>query len=280
VNRRKKDKPDIAARVSAAPSIPLTLLQSAGDPVEELQERKALAVPPPPDDHLAQLIFGATMTDQVRDLFERRLAPKDLTLWNSEEPLTLADSRRIYGLLDKTIIELAQTFGWRIYASEAVRQQMAKWFHGAYEHGPELVKQLGDAVHLGALVAHGRAKLPVMEREWREIKRQAVSESRRLIRQSRKIFNQRRTGLRYQEACEWLRKTIQDSPTAFPLLLVNIDSLFQFFTWAEKDDCFAQSLTLGNIPPVELFNRWGAFVRNLSPETFRQSISKLPASKL
>jgi hypothetical protein len=115
VKRQKQSKPEIAARASAAPAIPLTTLQSAGDPVEELQERRALAMPPPPDDPLAQLKFGATMTDEVRDLFERRLALKDLTLWNSEEPLTLADSKRIYGLLDKTIIELAQTFGWRIY---------------------------------------------------------------------------------------------------------------------------------------------------------------------
>src|SRR6266852_7748255 len=102
-----------------------------------------LAVMAPPDDPLDRLVFGASVNAELRSLFERRLAPKDLALWHSEG---LA-SAKICAQFDKTILEFAQTFGWRIYLSEAVVQQIAKW-HDRGEAGLDLIKKLGEAVHL------------------------------------------------------------------------------------------------------------------------------------
>jgi hypothetical protein len=239
-----------------------------------------LAVTTLPDDALERLVFGASVTAELQSLFERRLAPEDLNLWRSEEPLMPAASRRILGLLDKTIIELAQTFGWRIYLSETVQQQMARW-HDT-KGGPHLIKQIGEAVHLAALVAQGQAKLPVTDPELRVIKPQAVGELRRILKRSRNFFNQYRTRRPSdQEVCEWLRKTVEASPQAFPFWSLNIDSLLQYFERAQKrGEALVQRMVLGHVRPASLFDEWGADVHNLSPETFRQRISNLPASKL
>jgi hypothetical protein len=294
VNRQRKSKPKTARRGSVAPAGP----RLAGDPIEESLEaaRQALeplsvteskelalrrpsasplAVTAPPDDSLDLLVFGATVTAELQSLFERRLAPEDLTLWHSEGPWTPAASKRIFALLDKMIIELAQTFGWRIYLSETVLREMARW-HDRTD-GPHLIKQLGEAVHLAALVAHGKAKLPVTDRELRAIKPQAVDELRRLLKQSRKTFSQRRTQPSDQEVCELFRRAVEASPRAFPFWSLNIESLLQYF---ERAGDLVQRMALGDVRPAGLFDEWGADAHNLSPVTFRQSISKLPAQKL
>lgn len=96
MDSRKKNKPEIEQRASIAPA----------DSLEE-RNRKALAVTPPPDDLSARLVFDATMTDEIQSLFESSLTPQEHALYHSGQPWTLG----MLGRLNKTIIELAQTFG-------------------------------------------------------------------------------------------------------------------------------------------------------------------------
>ncbi len=174
-------------------------------------------------------------------------------------------SKRIFGAFDKTIIERAQTLGWRVCLSPFVLQRMAKW-HGGYEHGLDRIEQLGQAVALAARVAHRQAKLPITEPEWKETKPEAINELRRLFKQYRRVFNQRRSAPSYQEACDWLRQTVEGSPNTFPFLSVNLDSLFRYFEHvAQEDDTIPGRVALGDLRPGKLFDECGAWGRNLSP---------------
>jgi len=221
----------------------------------------------PPEDPLDLRAFGASVTFELQSLFERRLVPGDLAIYHSDKPWT----PKMRGLLDKMIIELAQTFGWRIYLSELVQRQIARW-HNSKEK-LHLIKQLGEAVYLAAQVAHEEAQLPVTDPELRALKPQAVSELRRLLRQSRAVFNQYRNRRPSdQEVREWFRKTIKTSPKSFPFWSRNIPSLLQY---AERR-ARVQQIALGGIPPARLFDEWGADIYHLSPKTFRRSVSGLP----
>jgi hypothetical protein len=242
-----------------------------------------LSVTVPPNDRDDRLRLGVMVTDDILTLFQSRLAPKDLALWgkkDSEEPWTATDRKRIFGAYDKTIIERAQTIGWRVYLSPLVQNRMAQWHNGC-EHGPHRLKQLGDAVALAARVARGDAKLPVSEVEWKQFKAQGVDDLRRIFKKFRKAFNQRRTPPNYQEACKWLLETVDGSPRAFPVLSGEMGSLFRYFEYAkQEDDGFIGRLVLGDLKPGALFDEWGAWGRNLNPDTFRQSISVLPSKNL
>lgn len=231
-----------------------------------------LAVMTPPEDALERRVFGATVTAELESLFRRRLSAREVALCDSGEAWTL----KMLCLLDKMIVELAQTFGWRIYESELVRKQMARW-HNTRDK-LHLIKQLGDAVYLAASVAHGRGKLPVRDPELKVLKPQAVGELRRLLKQSRNHFNQYRTLPSGQEVCKLFRRTVESSQDAYPFWSRNIDSLLQYF---ERADTLVRRIALGDVRPGALFDEWGADIHNLkSPEIFRQSVSNLPASKL
>lgn len=231
-----------------------------------------LAVTTPPRDPRQREQFAETVNRGLMDAFKRRLSPSDLELWHSEDTLPL----KIYSRLDKTIIELAQTFGWRIYFSEVVQERMAIW-HDT-EAGPALIKQLGEAVHLAALAGQGLAKLPGKDPELQALKPQAVNELRRLLKQYRNFFNRRRTKPTDKEVRQWFLNTVGASPDAFPFWSPNIDSLLHYFKRAQKqDETFIQRVS--SLTPARLFDEWGADIHNLSPVTFRQLISKLPPSK-
>lgn len=242
-----------------------------------------MAVTSPPKDYEDRLRLGVMVSDDIISLFESRLAPKDHALWHqrdSQERWTKADEKKILGAFDKTIIERAQTLGWRVYLSPFVLERMAKWQDG-HEHGLDRIERLGQAVLLAARVACGQAKLPITEPEWRKFKPQVINELRRLFKQYRHVFNQHRSAPSYKEACEWLRQTVEGSPNAFPFLLLNLTSLFRYFGHAaQEDDAISKQVTLGDLRPGKLFDEWGAWGRNLSPDTFRQSISGLPSAKV
>jgi hypothetical protein len=236
----------------------------------------SLAVMAPPNDIAARLAFGAEVTVELRGWFERRLTPEDRAVWHSERPWSSAASKKISDLWNQTIIEFAQIYGWRVYLSMDVVEQMAHW-HERHEDGLNCIKRLGEAVCLATAVAHGKAKLPVTDPQLRAIKPQAVDELRRLLKQCRSFFNQRRTGPSDQDVCEWFHTTVEASPNAFPFWLLNIESLLQYFGRADN---LVRRMILGDVRPAGLFDEWGADVHNLSPVTFRQSVSKLPAQKL
>ena len=238
-----------------------------------------LAVMTMPDDLAARLAFGAKVTAELQDCFRHKLTPEDLAIWDSEKPWSSIVTKKISDLWNDTIIEFAQTYGWRVYLSRDVLEQIAHW-HDRHEDGLNCIRRLGEAVYLAAQVAHGENTLPVTNPELRAIKPQAVNELRRLLKQSRKAFNQRRTPWSDQEVCKWLRNTVEASPKAFPFWSVNIPSLLQYFERAKKrDGALLQRIALGNVGPASLFDEWGADVHNLSTHTFRVYVSRLPAPK-
>jgi hypothetical protein len=308
VNRRRESRrktPRRASRALTDPPTPAAEPRSVGDSVEESLERNQkaleaarqalkplsatenketqptqssahpLAMMTLPDDPDERRMFGARVAAEFQSWFEGRLTPEDLALYHSEGPW----SKKISGLFDKTIIDFAQTFGWRVYLSEVVQNQMARWHDAGRVH---LIKQLGEAVTLAAKVAHGRASLPITDPELKVNKQHAVDELRRLLKQSQRVFKQYRTRPNDQKVSEWLRKTIEASPQAFPFWQSpNIDSLLQYLRDQKRGSTFFRKIALGEaVQPASLFDEWGADLHNLSPVTFRQKVSELPASKL
>ncbi len=262
------------------------------EPIAELEPFKdqgveagfnLLAVTSIPTDPEARRALGTMITQHIGSFFDSTLTRADRALWRRDE----CDERwpeptkkRIWGALDKTIVGRAETLGWLIYLSPLVQKRMAQW-HWEHERGPERFEQLGQAVVLAARVARGDAKLPISEPGLKQAKAQGVSELRRLLKQSKKDFNQRRTPPSYQEVCEWFRTRLEASPRAFPFLKLNTFSLLQYFEHAkQKENGFAKRLALGEIRPGALFDDWGAWSRNLNRDTFRQSISRLPSAKV
>lgn len=234
-----------------------------------------------PSDPVVAARLVKFITLDILALFERRLTADDRAMYRPGEEKSWSDPSRvtkIQGTLDQVIIEKAQILGWRVYLSPLVLNRMAKWSHSG-DRGIQRLQQLGQAVTFAARVEHGEAKLPITAAEWREHKKRGVDELRRLFKQFHANFNHRRRAPSYQDACDWIATTIRGSPGAFPLLRVNLTSLSRFFEVAE-DPTFRRRLVLCEIRPAALFDEWVALSRNLSPETFRQSVSNLPASKL
>jgi hypothetical protein len=242
-----------------------------------------LAIDTVPSDPEDRLRLAGAVTRDIRRLFEGRLAPEDLALWCQDEPetdWTEPEKRRLLGMLDLVIIERAETLGWRVYLSPLVLRQMAEW-HDKYKHGPQRLKELGKAVARAARVARGEDKLPISEPEWKQNKEQAKNELQRLFNQYRAVFRPLQARPSYQDACEWLRSAVEDSKESFPLLRVNMNSLFKYFEHAGKEDItFVKRLLLGNIRPASLFDEWAAWGRNLDTEFFRQSVSRQSTTKL
>lgn len=260
---------DLAKSLSAEPGI--DLLAWSADTI--------------PDNGDARRDVGMRVTERIIDFVFGRLSPEDRTLWREfvgqeecwPERWPEPSRKRIVGVLDKTIIEQAQTLGWRICLSSIVIQRMAQWHHG-HEHGPELLRQLGEAVVLASKVVRGGGgdRLPVSGPEMKPTKAQGVAELRQLFRQCKRAFNQERTKPGYQKVCDWVRATIEGSPKTFPFLLRNSTSLFRYFDGHKH---VVARLAIGDIRPATFFNEWGAWGFNLSPVTFEQAVSRLPSQK-
>jgi hypothetical protein len=247
-----------------------------------------LAVSRVPVDHKKRAQLARVVTDHIFSIVDSRLSPEDQELWRKalsgnaagEMDWPTATKKRIFGALDRIIIQRAQTLGWRVYLSPWVLVRMAEWHH-SHEHGPFYLNQLGKAVALAAGVARGEAKLPVSEPEQKQNKKQGVNELRRLFKKRQDYFKhgQKRSAT-YQDACEWFKETIEDSPKSFPFITMNLVSLLRYFEYARKEDLgFAARLASGEFNPAAFFDSWGAWGQGLSPETFRQSIARLPNKK-
>jgi hypothetical protein len=244
-----------------------------------------------PQDPQTRSAFGFAVSMDIESFFEPRLTLEDLALWknarctephciNSKHPHeSLSDCHRLYSKFDDTIMERAQTLGPRVYLSAVVLDRMFVWEHDSV-YGLARLGQIGDAVKLAYKVRHGqdnyRAKS--LESEWKPAKALGVGELKRLLRQRREYrrVNRRHREATYQDTCDWLCKTVEDSPQEFPYLRLNRESLSRYLKQVEEGDALRQRIVLSHVKPGELFDAWAAWSINMSRETFRRAVSLTP----
>jgi hypothetical protein len=238
-----------------------------------------LAMKELPADREKLTELGIHITNDIASFVSGRLSAEDRALWlqpDEEGVWTDASTRRIWGVFDHVVIERAEsTYTGFIYLSSVVQMRMSQWNLDP-EQGFKRIEELHRAVERGNRLRLGEGKLPITEREWKANKRQAVGELRRLFKQFRSVFDQQRTAPTYEEAREWLQKTVRESTVRFGFLSRNMDSLFSYIEQAAAEDgSIKKYLRMGQLKPGQLFDNWGAHGRNLSPQNFRQSISSL-----
>lgn len=220
--------------------------------------------------------LGAHIGNEWNKLVGLRLSPEDRSFWiqNAEGAWPEATRRRISATIDRTLVDLAPYFGTAIYMSRSVQQRLRQWEEEG-KRGIERVKKLNRAVENGLSARYsGKVKLSVTDPELKANKNQAVQELTHLFKLRKRFLGMNDIKVDYKEARAWYRKVVHTSDQ-FYLLQGQMLALFDFVEMAAphlKEDFIAGKIKA----PANLFDQWGAWRRNLDPETFRQQVSRLP----
>lgn len=232
-----------------------------------------MAIQKPPIDHVELHRFEREVTSRLVALFQGALRHKEREAF---EAGTLPPA--LMGRFDEIILTEARVLGWRVLLSRPVQHRMAQWGESV-RNGPELNKQFGEALALYTRVIHEKAKLPIDDRYWPSTKTLAVPEIRALLIQYKSTFAGRNAWPTPGEAQSWFRQRIEQSADTFRFLNSRRTSFFGYLEYI-VDSATAQRLYCGEIRPVELFNKWGAWAANISEERFRQMVSRIGSEKL
>jgi hypothetical protein len=232
-----------------------------------------MAVQKPPIDPEELHKFEREVTSRLVARFQGVLGHKEREAF---EAGTLPAALK--GKFDEIILTEARVLGWRVLLSRPVLRRMAQWGESV-SNGPNLNKQLGEALALYTSVIHGKAKLPIDDRYWPNTKTTAMPEIRALLTQYKSAFAGRNDWPRPKEAQSWFRQRIEQPADTFRFLKSRRTSFFGYLEYI-VDSATAQRLYCGELRPVELFNKWGAWAANISEERFRQMVSRIGSEKL
>ena len=145
---------------------------------------KELNCPPATPEEKASL--SAAMDDYIRQSIDAALQPKDRqSLSRNARSLPDDEARtRIEDALDNLILELAPTYGCRLFYSDLVLSRLAAWMDGDEVASPARFEKLGKQLCRGALFLRGKAKLSVGsdERRFKETIKNELGNLQRLLR--------------------------------------------------------------------------------------------------
>jgi hypothetical protein len=230
----------------------------------------------PADEEERRLLRGLVEED-LDEFFMRDLSETDYLLWKGRNSETWSRETqiRIFSTFDRVICERAQDLGWRILESVQVRTRIQQWYE-EHDRGVERLETLFKAIVLGSRRARGEAKSVPTDPAWQIAKKKAIPELRLVIRRHQTEFRQRRRTPSHDENWKWFQETVTKSAASFPFLAQNLRGLIMFLAYVkDNDQVFARRLLLSEVKAAEFFNVWGAWGLNVSPETFRQALTKL-----
>jgi hypothetical protein len=87
-------------------------------------------------------------------------------------------SRQLFNALDEAICEHARNIGMKIYLSRFVYPRISQWEDEL--NGAELHEKLGNALALNVRISRGQAKAPIDPRRLKIVRRELISEVKRL----------------------------------------------------------------------------------------------------
>jgi hypothetical protein len=224
--------------------------------------------------------LGAHISNDICSFVSERLSREDRALWiqgdDTQSHWPEASMRRIWNTIDHVIIERAEsTYCGLVYVSSYARMRICHWNLDP-EYGFRSLEALHRAVERGNRVRLGKDKLPIAEMEWRANKKKGVGELRRLFKQLKFVFGNRRNAPTFEEVWDWAERAMLESAASFEFLPGNLRSLRSYIEYAAtQDESIKARFVLGQLRPGQLFDDWGAHSRNLTPKNFSQSIARL-----
>jgi hypothetical protein len=214
--------------------------------------------------------YGNRVSNWLLAVFwENRLSASESEMFGSSKMTPV-----MWKKFDELLIQQAGVLGWTIWMSRAVEKRYVQWLEEEKD-GPELAQRFCEAIRRRALICRGRASGSIDTPLWCAAKKDAIPELRRLKRQYKAEFGKRRRTPSFDEAREWYRETIMESPGKFPLWWGWLESLLGTLDWIKRNDPVrADSITAGTFGPAPLFDLVAARSENLSESYARRRISE------
>lgn len=180
--------------------------------------------------------------------------------------ITDEEKRIIFEQFDKFLVDQSETLGLRLFLCESVRRRLLEWDY--LPNGSLYLKKFLAGMQRHVEIAHeGTPSSPTDSQEW--IARDAcVTELKALQGRLRATSTESRSRLSWQE----MQNEIERHPEAYRRISENILSLSQF---CGQHPELARSFAIGEETPAQFANQWIAWSKNLDPEYYRQSVSKL-----
>jgi len=204
------------------------------------------------------LRFHETISERDSLLF--RNPPKDVS--NSPEHL------RVLNAFDEFLLAQFAEWGWRMWMSRDIVKRMAQW----EIYRPDLCRRLGEMWEIKSKVFRGEKVAPFPE-DIEVFADGAIQELGRLLRIQRDEFAQRPV-VRCERIAEWMRLTIADRSSEFPLLRAQLEQLHGFVaTLPQRNPAAARSLERSDIRPEGFFYQWYAACTNRSTKDVKNRIS-------
>jgi len=209
-------------------------------------------------------------------LFEDRLPQTDREVWSTgpkEKP------HHLWKKFDDFLIEMAGVMGTKILDSVIMRKRLAQW-EWPEPDGLERLQQFSDAIIRRSRVGRGAASHPIKGTRWRDTKKAAVPELRAVLSRAHEYFRPRHRAPEFSELRASVMNEIASHPEDFPFLTTNASGLGQYLLQLQtapdtESSVVRRRLVSGNkVRPEKLFDLWGAWATNHSPETFRVLVSK------